>query len=161
MSNIFYHLNAWVYVYPRDGEWSQKQFDEIIYSCSKVPSLASATPFAKRHGFRFKQTDAVRRFQRKIPAAAGMSLGGDIRINDFKFHFKGTDKYVKCLQLLAKYGPSRTQLLDLTKVFEENGHIVLGAHGIYYRLSTNNLKTAEEAGMDIRHHAPRHPVEAH
>lgn len=149
MVRTLYHRNAWVYIYPKHEKWTQEQFDEIFKACRSNPCVKSAQPFASMYGFRFQQTNAVRLFQKKIPAAAGYDLGGDVRIEDYKFYFKGSKKYVKCVRLLAKYGASRDQLTSLTKIFQEFGHTILGCHGIHYPLTTMNLDKAESGGLRV------------
>ena len=146
-----YHLDAWVYVYPRDGIWSRQPFDEIRMACSYIPSLREMSPIGSHYGFRFDQTNGVRSFQKTIPNASTFDLGADIRIVDFKFQFRGTDRYVNCIQLLAKYGASREQMVDLARVFQDAGHIILGAHGVFCQFETITLKKAESEGLELHH----------
>lgn len=149
MCSLLFHLNAWVYVFPRDGEWSQEQYDQVLKGCKRVTSLRSATRFSSHHGFRFALNSRVREFQQKIPAAKNHDLGPDVRIHQFEFNFKNSSQGVRCIQLIAKYGVSLTQMVDITRVFQENGHCVLGIRGFHYPSPTLTIDRARHLGLPL------------
>lgn len=125
----FFHLDAAVYVYPRDHEWSKAQLDEVVAAAQCVPSLSGAVADGNwQRGLNFPANDEHRAWTAKeFPQNNVVGLGGDVRTNHYRYYFRTL--HVDCVEFLPKWGVSLQQLVDLTRVITNLGHTVLAVHG--------------------------------
>lgn len=133
MYSMSYHnLGLEAYIFPREGKWSEFQYQEILESCKKVPSLEKAFPSGSSEGgFEFPITDEVRVFQEKEDIT--IKLGGDIRTYfPSTYYFKASASKIQCLKLFPKYGVAFRQMIEILRLFESHGHTILATEGFDY-----------------------------
>jgi hypothetical protein len=139
MAYKYLHLDLTVFIYPKNGNFTEENLDEIIAAAKDRPFLQDMTEDAGGRGFSFPQTEGVKDWQRwHCREQYGTA---DIRMNGPR-HFAGMDGSAypfvfrngnaavpNVIHLTPKYGPTIEQMDALVHLFQELGHTVIASEG--------------------------------
>ena len=133
------HCGLWAYVYPVGGTWTQENIDAVIARSSAYPSLRG---IRQDRGFSFPSSDAAKQWQRTVfkrdydyvdirTAGPDAFVGTDPGcIGSLPFYFRGGNRALQnVLQLWTKFGATMRQIIDLIKVLQEEGHVLVATKG--------------------------------